>query len=388
MSTLQELITEKTRDELLAEELTVAQSEGLSTTSWQSGSVIRTILVIVAHVLSIFSSIIVEPIKGGFGDLLSSLSWAKLWAKETFNVDHVGAEPATGTIDIVNASATVYNQPAGDLIVAHATTGKLYRNTALVTVAANATTVDVPIASVELGTSSNAAPGAITVLVGPAMDGVTITNPLAVLGADDETRTALINRARAKLAALSPLGPKEAYNYIAKTPEFSATSTPITRSVVWAHPLTGEVDVYIATASGAPSGPDVAIVQAAIEKWAEPWCTIATAAGASNLSLDVTYEVWVKSGLLEAQIKTAIEDAIVAYFASVDIGGVVLPATTGKIYIDGLEAAITGATLDGTPIGVVRRQVTDLDGAGPVDKDVIAFEVPVLSLITGTVNFL
>ena len=383
---LQDLIVTKTNDEMLAEELTVAQSEGLATTTWQAGSVIRTILVIMAHMFAMFSAIIVAPIRGGFGDLVSTLGWAKIWAKQTFDVDHVGAEPATGYVDITNATDEQHDLDVGELIIAHQTTGKLYRNDAAISILANDTLEDVAISASEVGTGSNAAPGTITVVVGPSMDGVTVTNPASVLGADDETVSALVDRSRGKLAALSPDGPKEAYNYIAKTPEFSPTSTPITRATTKADPATGLVTTYIANAGGAPSSGDVAIVQAAFDKWAEPWCVTSTATAAAPVTVHVTYQVWVRSSLAEADIKTAIATTLATYFAALDIGGdIIPPAVTGTVYVDALAVSISGAkTAADQAIGAVRCLVTLPAADVDLDED----EVAVLGTVTGTVNFL
>jgi len=379
---LQDLVTTKTPEEMLADELTLAESEGLATTTWQSGSVIRTILVIMAHMFSVFSGIIVEPILGGFGDLVSSIEWARIWAKQMFDVDAITAEAATGYITAVNTKATQYDLAAGELIVAHATTGKLYRNSEAISILANATTADLAFAAVEVGTSSNASPGTITVIVGPALDGVTITNPASVLGTDDETVKALVDRARGSLAATSPDGPKEAYNYVAKTPEYSDTATAITRATTICDAATGAVTVYIATAGGAPDADDVAIVQSAIDEWAEPWCTTATAVAVSTETVAITYQVWVTSSLTELAIKTAIDAALAEYFASLAIGGLVIPpAATGSVYVSALRAVITSAKVGTTSIGASLCEVT----LPTADVALAADEVAVLGTITGTV---
>lgn len=388
-TSLQDLVTPQTRDDVLASEITVAQSEGLDTTTWQVGSVIRTLMVIVAQIVSIFSSVIIEPIKGGFGDLLSTLAWAQVWAKGLYNVDAITAQPATGALTITNPTAKNYLWPPGEIIVAHSVTGRTYRNVAQVTIPANATVTDVQIASDGVGTTNNAAPGLITVLVGPSMDQVTVTNPLSVLGADDETVSALVVRARESLAALSPDGPKDAYNYIAKTPAFAAVATPITKAATFADPNTGLVTVYLATADGAPVASDVAIVQTAIDKWAEPWCVSATAVAADNLSVDVTYTVWVKTSSLSAtQIKNAIANALAVFFSGTDtnpIGGIVTPPATGFVYVDSLIVVISTATLDsGTSLGVVRADIA----TPSTDVSVAKNQIAVLGTVTGTVNFI
>lgn len=383
---LQDLITEKTPAEMLERELELAEAEGLATTSWQVGSVIRTILVILAHMFSMFSGIIVAPVRGGFGDLLTSLDWAIVWAKQNFNVDHVSADSARGSITATNASDQQHDLEAGELIVAHATTGKLYRNVEDISIPANGQLPNILIASDEVGTGANAAPGAITRIVGPELEGVTITNPGAVLGADDETVVALVDRSRAKLSALSAMGPKDAYNYIAKTPEFSATATPITRAKTKASAATGAITVYIATADGAPINDDVEIVQEAIDIWAEPWCHEATAVAVSEVTVNITYSAWVRSGFAEADIETAIANALAVYFASIDIGGdVIPPSTDGYVYTSALVVVISTAKTDNEDsIGVVRVTIDSPVADVEIEED----EVAVLGTVTGSINYL
>lgn len=382
---LQDLVVEKTPEEMLEQELTLAQAEGLPTTSWQSGSVVRTILLVMASMFSMFSKIIIEPIRGGFGDLLSSLGWAKIWSKQMYDVDAVGAAAATGYIDATNAGTSSYPLQAGELIVASSVTGKLYRNSAAITINASSTLSDIAISAVEVGTGSNAAPGDVSVIVGPSLDGVTVTNAQPILGSDDETTAAIVLRSRAKLASLSPNGPKDAYNYVAKTPELAATSTPITRAMTRADPVTGLVTVYVATAGGAPSGADIAICQTAEDKWAEPWCTTATVVAATPVTIAVTYTAVVRSSLAESDIKAAIAVALTSYFADLPIGGeVIAPLTVGYLYVDSLVLVIAGAKVNDTPIGAVRVTVT-LPAA---DTNLNPDKVAVLGTITGTVTYI
>lgn len=380
MFSLSDLIKPKTRDEIVDEMLSLAATFQLAVTSWQPGAVVRTMLVLVGQKLSDFTSIIVEPIKGGFGDLLSSPDWAQAWAKGQFDVDMVQAAPATGTVTATNSSVTAYPLNPGDLIVAHATSGKTYRNTAPITIPGSGSLADIAISSDQLGTDNDAAPGAITVLVAPALIGVTVTNPAAVLGADQETVSALILRSRAKWGALSPNGPKSAYDYVATTPALSPTAAPITRSRTLADPATGIISVYIATADGAPTSPDVTIVDNAIHEWAEPWATTADAHAATNHTIAVTYHAWVKgSNLTSLEIQTAIATALAEYFKSVPIGGVIIPPATGMVYVENLEVVISNATP-----GVVKVTIAAPSG----DVSIGDSEVAVLGTITPTITLI
>lgn len=373
---LSDLIKPVTRDEVLETMLSLCATFGLPTTSWQSGSVVRTILTVIASVIATLSLVLVEITKGGFGDYVSDAQ-APLWAKQTFDVDIIEAEPATGTVDLTNSSVTAYDLDPGELIVAHATTGKLYRNTALIHIPASGTLADVDIASDEVGTGSNAAPGTITVLVSN-QTGVTPTNPASVLGSDLETTPHLVARARTKLGSLSPMGAKDAYNFVATS--ISATSTPITRTKTVQNIATGETTTYLATADGAPTGGDVAIVQADFDVMAEPWTAQATAAAATEVPIDVTYQVWIQgTSLTTPQIETLIATALAKYMSQAPLGGYIVPPDTGDIYVEELEGVIRNVV-----VGTVRVAVT----VPASDFALVSNEVPTLGTVTPTVTLI
>lgn len=375
MLAVSDLLKPSTRDQMLQLLLDVATSVGLTVTSWQSGQPLRTFLTTVAQKLADQSVTVVQIVQGGFGDLASG-DWATLWAKSIYNVDVIAAQPATGYVTATNTSASNYTEQIGQFIVAHGTTGQTYRNTAIITINANSSLANIAVAADVPGTIGNAAPAAITKVI-TSLVGVTVTNPAAVLGADVETPAALVARARTKLGSLSPNGPKDAYNFVATTPTYSATGTPITRSTTTADPTTGLVTVCIATAAGAPVVGDVAIVQAALNKWATPWTVTATAVAASNNTINITSTVWIRGSLLtNAQIQAAINTALSAYFATVPIGGVILPPATGYVFIEEISQVIRNATP-----GILRVAVA-LPAA---DVSIAATEVPVLGTSLPTV---
>lgn len=384
---IRDLITPQTRAQFLQACLDITTSLGLAVTSWQPGGWTRTILTLFAQKGADQSTLIVEPIKGGFGDLLSSDEWADIWAKGQFDVDRVPARPATtDTFRAINASGANYPLAAGELIVANPLTGKTYRNQSAIVIPLLATLNNIDIQADEVGTGSDAGPNTITLVVSPSLIGVTVTNPDSCLGSDQELTPALITRARAKWGSLSPLGPKNAYDYVATTPflpdgtPLSDTGTPITRSKTVANLNTGAVTVYIATAAGAPSVPDVAIVNTAIHDWAEPWGATATAVAAAENVQAVTYQVYIRgSQLTSAQIQSLIATALAEYFATIPIGGDVIPPATGKLYVEGLEFAIAAATE-----GVLRVVIT----APAADVAIGANEVAKLGVITPTVTLL
>jgi hypothetical protein len=208
------------------------------------------------------------------------------------------------------------------------------------------------------------------------LPGVTVNNAAAVLGTDDEAPSALAARCTAKLAALSPNGPKDAYNFIAKS---APTSAPITRTNVVLDVTTGIVTVYVATADGPPTSGDVAIVDAQIQALAVPVAVTATTLAATAHALTFNLRVWLKgSTLTSPQAAGVIQDAIATYIASVPIGGTVLPGTTaGFVFLD----AIVAASFAAIP-GVVVNAVVDSPGA---DVAISPNEVPTLTAANVTV---
>ncbi len=143
---------------------------------------------------------------------------------------------------------------------------------------------------------------------------------------------------------------------------------------------TGNVSVYCATASGAPSAPDIVIAQGSVDTYAEPWGVTSTVIAATPHVVDVTYQVWVSgSQLTTAQIQTAIEDALSLWFSTLDIGGYVIPPDTGAVYVNALRQVIGGSTP-----GILQADIT-LPAA---DVVLTSNEVATLGTIIPTVTLL
>ncbi len=380
MFSLDEILTPAERDEVLATLLALSASLGAATTSWAEGNPLLTLLTTDAQKSADLTLMAVEIAKGGFGELLPSDAWADLWAQSRFKATRVPATAAAGYVDATNSSASNYGPIAiGGFIIAHATTGKIYRNQEVITILAGTGLDDILVSADEPGIASNAAPGTVTTVVS-SLVGVGVSNPLAFVGTDKETTAALVERARAKLGSFSPNGPKDAYDYVAKTPEYSGTSTPITRTRTVLSAATGVLTTYLATASGPPTVPDVAIVQDAFDQYVEPWGVQSVAAAATAVVVPITYQAWVQgSQLTSAQISALIDSALATWFASLDIGGYVIPPDTGAIYVDVLEQVIGQSTP-----GILRVAVS-IPAATLV---MTSNQVAQLGTVTGTITIL
>lgn len=377
MLSLSDLFSTQTRDEVVGTLLDILDSLELKVTAWQPGQPIRTMLYGIGQYFSDNSQVRAEAIKGGLLDTATK-GWLTLLARSLYRVERKLAKHAESSeYSVTNNTGALLEIEPGDLIVAHSVTGKTYRNVEFLSIADGATDAAVLIIADEAGTASDAGPGMITQVVSDQL-GIVVTNPAAVLGSDDELDEPLRGRCRAKLGSLSPNGPRAAYEYVATTPELAATSVAITRVHPVPDPTTGEVTCYLATASGAPSAPDIAVVDAALEQWCTPWCTESIAAGATDNVLAITYTSWVKgSSLSEAQKKSAIATALAQAFKVIPIGGDKIPPDLlGKVYVGALERIIGGAV-----VGTVKVTVT----TPAADVTLAASDVAKLGALTGTI---
>lgn len=373
--TLDELTTPLTRAECEAKIYAALAARGVSTTGWKSGSVVRTIIVGVAIVLSGFSQLQALIAKSGFLELAEG-DWLTLVARYVYGVERDEGSFATGEITLNNAGGGIYAGDADDLVFSTAD-GKTYRNTAAFAIGALEVGVVVPIKAVEIGSASTAAAGTITQLE-TALLGVSCTNAASVVGTDPELDPALRTRCNEKTGTLSPNGPRDAYSFIARTTKrANGESIGVTRVRTVADG-NGNATVYVATASGAVLPSDVTLIQAAIDAQVAPLAVTATVESAIEKVIAPTYELWIRdtSSLTDAEIEIKVGERLTSFMSTQPIGGHVIAPAAGKVYVSALETVI-GATL---PDAIIKVEVT----VPAVDVDIAANEAPVLGLATVT----
>lgn len=347
---LEQLTQPATREEVQASIYEVLGLLGVKTTAWGSGAVVRTMIVGVSTMLAALSQLQAFIAASGFLDLAEK-AWLDLVAQHVYGELRIDATYASGTLRLHNTGGAIYLYDPGDFVAANPDTGKSYTNTVAVTLNPG-DTVDVAAAALESGTGSSTATGTITALVTNSL-GVEVTNLDTFVGLDSESDPALRARCRAKLGALSPNGPWDAYAYAARTAKRS-TGEPVsvTRTRVLRDGY-GNVTLVCASSSGGIAGTlgdlttDLGAVDDAVTRRAEPLAVAATAATASPVATLVTYELWAHntSGLTTEQIKTKVQSALAAFFSALPIGGALLSPgdTTGYVYLDALRAAISQA---------------------------------------------
>lgn len=346
------LFAVRTRAQLLALALEIAEDIGLPVTSWQTGDPTRSDYVYLSGALETLETASVAFIKGGYKDEAEG-DELTLLAKQQFNVDRVEATYASTSIVLTNASAWNYPLEAGDIIAKSTTSDATYTSTSGGTLAPFGTlTIDV-VADVA-GAGSSAAIGEIDDLVTTLL-GVTCTNPAAAVGLDEETNESVRERCDDKLASFSPNGPRDVYDYVARNHDLTGEDT-VTRSRTTHDHDFGRVTNYIADADGAVSGGALTAVQDAHITWAAPLCITPTAVSASAVAVPVTYEIWLYESVnkTEAEVTSAIDAALVAFFAARPIGGdIKAPATTGKLWVAMVRKTIAATFAAADVIDVV-----------------------------------
>jgi hypothetical protein len=389
MLLLDDLTKPLTRDEVTLSIYETLAAVGVSTTTWKAGAWPRTVITGCAIALSALSQLTAAIARNGFLELSES-DWLDIKAHYDYGVDRRQATFAEGAVTLENTSGGIYALDTDDLIVFNPTTKQTYRNTQPVTLSALQTLTGVAIRAVEAGSAGSSAPNTITALE-TVLAGVTVTNPLALVGLDDETDPEVRTRCLEKLGALSPNGPWDAYTYAAKTAvRLDGSAIAVTR-VRTSRDGFGNVWAYVATATGAVTGTvadkttDLGAVDDAIQKRAAPLAVTAHTVSATALPVPITYSVWVyATGATQLQISEAIAANLALYFSTEPIGGNVIGADPGKVFRTALEAAI-GATYyppnSLEPLPIFRVSIT----VPASDVVVGVHEVPVLGMVTPTI---
>jgi hypothetical protein len=251
--------------------------------------------------------------------------WLDILADSRLNVQRIGATYATGPVVLTNTS-TIARGPfaAGAYHLASTALKKTYSNTVPFTLAASGDT-SVIFASDTLGSASNVVANTlvpVTSLVGVTVKTSGGANTNTLLGINAQGNASLVAACKSKLQALSPkLGPEGAYVYFATNGYAGAAlSSAVTRIYVSNDPYTGDVNVYIANATGTSSGPDVAAMLAWLQAVARPDGATVTVSAAGTTGIAATLDVYVPTASVSVAA-SAVATAITDYINSIPIGG-------------------------------------------------------------------
>lgn len=340
---LASLLLSETKAAIYQAALTIAAAVGLPVSSWQTGDPTRTLYYAHAEALEARDQVASGYIGSGFLDYAEG-EWLKIHAQQQFGVEVPGATYASTTMTLTNTGGGVYDFEPGDLTFKNSTTNKTYRNTGSVhldAVGGPEAQATVDAVADEAGSDSSAAAGEIDDFVSGPL-GVECTNLVAAIGVDEQSETTTREQCRARRGRATPNGPKDAYTDVALDPALTGTNG-ITQARSYGDSDTGDVTLYLAGPGGAVSEDDRAAVELAVLENATPLCITPTVLSCSNVTVPVTYSLWLykRANKTADEAEEEIEEALEQMFAARPIGGDILEGEeTGKLYASLIESTI------------------------------------------------
>lgn len=350
MSSISVLLAPMTSAQIWASILSIAETIELDVTSWKELDPSRTLLHLSGDLFAERQAIELEAIKGGFLDDAEGI-WLDLLVGENYcdadgsPIVRIPATFTSGEVTLTNAGGGSYAYAAGEVTFQNSATGKTYRNTEAIALGPLGTQ-DVDILADEAGSGSSSGATDIDTIVDSAMIGVTCSNASALVGVDAESDDDLKERARDSLGALSPNGPKAAYEFVCKSatrPDGSAVA--INRVRAWS--TAGTVSVVVASPTGAPTVADVGYCEDAVQAQCVPLgvpCNAVT--GATEVAVPITATVYIPDDTADTdgEIEAAIEAALVAYGITYPIGGrTTVPGGAGFLFASLLRGKVSSA---------------------------------------------
>ena len=322
VASVSELITARTADAIVTEQLAVLDGEDFPVTSWQAGSAPRDLVKADATALARLDATVADLAKAAFLDDAEG-DWLTLLAASRFDVTRVTATYTEGYFRVACASgAGPHTISAAQLLVTDGTRRYRSINTASVTVASGGYQ-DIKVRA-EVAGETPLASGATLTIVSPALAGLSVTNPvyadgtwITSAGADAESDASVRARCRARWGTLGRGANDAAYLYLARTGH--AYEASVTRAyVVWGAG-DGTLTVYLAGPLGAVNGTVVTAVQAWIDA-NRPGTDNATVASVVNVPVTVTATIYLPAAYNTDDNKALATAALTAYFAGLGIG--------------------------------------------------------------------
>lgn len=358
MLPLDTLITPMTEEEVLERFIALLETLGIPARLWRKAGSLRTILRVVSIIYSQFTILMAAAIKSGFLDYAEG-PWLTLLAYYVYGVERKPATFATGEITLTNNGGGIFSKGIGEYRVLKsisATEKKAYVNTAPFTLNPGES-IKVPIQAVEVGSVSSAGPGEIDEQETTLYE-VTVTNELAVWGADEESDPELRTVCRAKLASISVRGPRGAYEYAAlRATRPDGSYVDINRVAISRGSSKGKVTMYCASPSGAPLSTDIDYVSENVEKVARPDSVTKEVLAASNVALARSLTIWAirTDGVSADDLKSLAEKKLEIAMRAYKIGGIAKPPSTqGYLYADYIAGVVKSA----------HDSIFDVDGTG------------------------
>jgi hypothetical protein len=367
----------------------------LGVTSWQSGGAYRTLAEIEAQALADYGTTQSTVAASGFLQAWLNPSsmglsaappdaWLDLLGVNVYGLTRTAAVATQGLATLTAAAAAgPYTITAGTMWIADSA-GRRYSNVNGGTLGLGGT-LQLTWQAESPGASYNVANGTLTSIVAGTLAGVTVNNPdpgsgtwVTTQGADAESNVAYATRCQNRWPSLAAPGtsPSAQYQLWALSAEAAAGhGTTITKTLVIADAtIPGQVDVYLAGASGAAGGGAVTDANTYIQARVGITNT-AVVAAASNVAITVagTVNYYASQTTLTA-VTAAVAAALAKYFGALGISD---GTANFKVYWTQVEAAVAGV------VGI-RNVVTLTTNGGTAD---IALTLGQVATLTNSLTF-
>jgi hypothetical protein len=383
MLTIDQILTPATSAQIRAYIANIMMTFGIPVNKWAVGGSLSSMLTATSNFLALTSTQLAQGLTAFFLPKATG-GYLQLLAVYVYNIPSalLQATFATGNVTLTNSGGGSYTQAIGSVTVSNPTTGAQYTNTAPFTLnPSSSLSISVECTVPGLAGSSN--PGTVTNMVTP-LSGVSVSNPVAIIGLDAPTDAQIRAMCVASLAIRSVRGPRNAYSYAISIATNSVTGNKvnINRSFVGAS-STGIVTVVLASPAGAPDANDVTGVATSIEANVRPEGITVMTSGATNVNYSPTLNptVTAPSNVTPAVVQTAINSAISSYISNVfPIGGVTADDDAHPLGFTGvLASGIYGAAA----VGAQTVGATLVAMAGATD---LALTFGQVAVWAGTVN--
>lgn len=338
------LFTRETADKILSRGLAVAKALGLPVTSWRNGDPTKSLYHFAADFFDAQEKRNTEFAKSGFMSTAED-DWATVHAKEMYGVPRGEATYAAPTVTLRNQGGGVWDLGAGDLRMLCTATNKTYVSTDAPGTLGPGDELTYALIADEAGAASSVGQNEIDDFVTPAgmaTMGVVIVGSTSAAAQDEQSVTELRDQCGDTLGALSPNGPPDAYEKVCKDPELTG-NTEINRATTVGDHDSGEVLVYVASASGTVTAPSVAAAQAACLRWATPICQLPTVQSAVANPVAVSAQILGPD--IPASFLAAINGELGKLFLGLPIGG--------TVYRSRLIAAIHAAVPQAVSVNLI-----------------------------------
>lgn len=360
-----QLLTPSSEEQSLATMLSILDSLGFTATSWESGSIQRTLIQLLARLHSSASNTTYAITSGRYNDLAVG-DWLTLKSLSDFDNTRAPAVSTRVTMTLSDPNSVGPFTIVTSQLVATDQDGFTYRNIAGGTLTLGGT-LNLLFDAEMPGRASPTTLELSTPLAGVTAVIATV-DPIVIAGATSESDARLRVRNAAKWSTLAYAAPADAYVAWAL-----AASAFVTRA--WVDDLNprgpGTLDLYCAGPSGPVPGPVLTTVLSYIEGgvdgiWRRPLGSDLQVFSASSVSVPITGTLYVKAAYNQTATRDTVYAAINALFETLPVGGTILVAELYEIAMN-----VTG--------------VKNLHLTAPlVDTTVAATSVPIPALSLAT----